>query len=84
MELLGKIALIIHIIAGASTLVTGPIAIFYNFKDPKNHRIAGKAFVYSLLTVVFSYDRGFVKLHDSGSLEREPWWRSQSFLWFEG
>ena len=37
MEVLGKITLIIHIIAGVSTLLTGPIAIFYNFKDPKKH-----------------------------------------------
>lgn len=61
MELLGKISLFIHIIAGASTLITGPIAIFYNFKDPKKHRIVGKAFYYAMLIVVFSAILGFFK-----------------------
>ena len=61
MELLGKILLLIHIIAGVSTLITGPIAIFYNFKDPKKHRIVGKTFFYAMLVVVFSAILGFLK-----------------------
>jgi hypothetical protein len=65
MELLGKIILLIHIIVGVSTLITGPIAIFYNFKDPKNHRLAGKAFFYAMLVVVFSAVGGFLKHPDS-------------------
>jgi len=65
MELLGKIVLIIHIIAGVSTLITGPIAIFYNFKDPKKHRIVGKAFFYAMLIVGFSAIGGWLKRPDS-------------------
>jgi uncharacterized membrane protein len=61
MELFGKIALIIHIIAGASTLITGPLAIFYNFKDPKKHRIVGKTFFYAMLVVVVSSISGLIK-----------------------
>ena len=65
MEFLGKIVLIIHIIAGASTLVTGPLAIFYNVKDPRKHRIVGKAFFYAMLVVAFSSVGGYLKRPDS-------------------
>ncbi len=65
MELIGKIALIIHIIAGGSTLITGPLAIFYNFKDPKKHRIVGKTFFYAMLVVVISSVSGLIKHPDS-------------------
>ena len=61
MELFNKIILAIHIIAGVSTLITGPIAIFYNFKDPKKHRIVGKAFFYAMLIVGFFSINGWVK-----------------------
>ncbi len=64
MEFLGKIVLIIHIIAGASTLITGPFAIFYNFKDPRKHRVVGKAFFYAMLVVVISAVAGFLKQPD--------------------
>lgn len=60
-ELLLKLSLFIHILAGASTLVTGPIAIFYNFRDPRKHRIVGKAFYYAMLIVSFSAIVGFLK-----------------------
>lgn len=69
MELLGKIMLIIHIIAGVSTLITGPIAIFYNFKDPKKHRIVGKAFFYAMLIVGFSSIGGYLKRPDSAFMQ---------------
>jgi len=61
LELLGKISLYVHIIAGFSTLVTGPIAIFYNFKDPKKHRLVGKTFFYAMLIVAISAIFGFFK-----------------------
>ena len=61
MELLGRISLIIHIIAGVSTLITGPIAIFYNFKNPKKHRLVGKAFFYAMLIVGFFSVGGYLK-----------------------
>lgn len=63
-ELLGTISLYIHIIAGASTLLTGPIAIFYNFKDPKKHRIVGKTFFYAMLIVAITAIFGFLKRPD--------------------
>ncbi len=61
MELFNKIVLIIHVIAGASTLITGPIAIFYNFKNPQIHRIVGKTFFYAMLVVCFFSINGWVK-----------------------
>ena len=64
LELLGKISLVIHITAGASTLITGPVAIFYNFKDPKKHRIVGKTFFYAMLVVAFTAIAGFFKHPD--------------------
>lgn len=51
----------IHIIAGASTLVTGPMAIFYNFRDPRKHRIVGKVFYYAMLIVSVSAILAFFK-----------------------
>ena len=65
MEFLGKIVLIIHIIAGASTLITGPMAIFYNFKDPRKHRIVGKTFFYAMIVVAISSIGGYLKRPDS-------------------
>ncbi len=63
-ELIGKITLYIHVIAGASTLITGPFAIFYNFKDPRKHRIVGKTFFYAMLIVAVSSIGGFIKYPD--------------------
>ncbi len=63
-ELIGKITLYIHVIAGASTLITGPFAIFYNFKDPRKHRIVGKTFFYAMLIVAFTSVGGFIKYPD--------------------
>ena len=60
-ELIGKISLYIHVIAGVSTLVTGPLAIFYNFENPKKHRLAGKIFFYAMLVVAISSAGGFLK-----------------------
>ena len=37
MEFLGKASLFIHILAGVSTLIAGPIALFYN-KQNKKHK----------------------------------------------
>jgi hypothetical protein len=42
-------------------LLAGPIAIFYNFKDPRNHRLAGKIFYYAMLWVVITSVVGFLK-----------------------
>jgi hypothetical protein len=61
MELIGKIALMLHVVAGISTLITGPIAIFYNFKDPQKHRLVGKLFFYAMLVVIASSVGGFIK-----------------------
>lgn len=64
MEILGKISLIIHVIAGASTLFTGPLAIFYNFKDPRRHRVVGKTFYYAMLVTAISSIGGYLKRPD--------------------
>ena len=69
MELIAAITLYLHIIAGAVTLLTGPVAIFYNFKDPKKHRLVGKVFYYAMLFVVVSAIAGFFK--DPGALFRQ-------------
>ncbi|MFN8303304.1 MAG: hypothetical protein U0U46_12475 [Saprospiraceae bacterium] len=63
-QLFGKLSLIIHIIAGASTLIAGPVAIFYNFKDARKHRLAGKVFFYAMLVVCVSSWMGYVKRPD--------------------
>ena len=51
MEFFGKINLWIHIIAGISTLVAGPIALFYN-KNNQKHKLIGKVFFYAMTVVV--------------------------------
>jgi hypothetical protein len=61
MDILTKLHLILHIIAGASTLIAGPIAIFFNFKDPKKHRLAGKVFFYAMLYVCGSAIVGYFR-----------------------
>jgi uncharacterized membrane protein len=63
-ELLGKISLYVHIVAGITTLLMGPVAIFYNFKDPRKHRIVGKTFFYAMLVVAVSAIFGFLKQPD--------------------
>lgn len=65
MELFGKIILILHIIAGSLTLITGPVAIFYNFKEPRKHRAFGKVFYYAMLIVVATSVSGLIKHPDS-------------------
>jgi uncharacterized membrane protein len=64
LEFIGDLLLSIHIIAGASTLVTGPIAIFYNFRDPRKHRVVGKVFFYAMLIVAISAILSFFKHPD--------------------
>lgn len=59
--LLGKIFVFLHVLAGIVTLVAGPVAIFYNFKNAKNHRLAGKIFFYAMLFVCFSAVIGYLK-----------------------
>lgn len=58
---LGKIFVFLHVLAGIVTLIAGPIAIFYNFKNAKNHRLAGKIFFYAMLFVCFSAVIGYLK-----------------------
>ncbi len=63
-ELFGKISLYVHILAGIVTLLTGPVAIFYNFKNPKKHRAFGKTFYYAMLVVAITAILGFLKHPD--------------------
>ncbi|MEM1215895.1 MAG: hypothetical protein AAGJ82_09435 [Bacteroidota bacterium] len=60
MELLGKLSLIIHIIAGIITLIAGPIAIFGQNRT-RLHQVAGRAFYYAMLVVVVTSIIGFLK-----------------------
>ncbi len=46
--------LIIHVAAGITTLVSGPFAIFYNWRNVRAHRLAGKVFLYAMLIVCIS------------------------------
>ncbi|MBV6439962.1 MAG: hypothetical protein DYG98_14215 [Haliscomenobacteraceae bacterium CHB4] len=64
-EFFGKISLYAHIIAGVTTLLTGPVAIFYNFKNPQKHRLVGKTFFYAMLVVAVTAISGFLKHPDS-------------------
>ena len=61
METLGFLSFVIHIAAGSLTLLAGPVAIFYNFKHPRNHRLAGKIFFYAMLVVCATAVAGFLK-----------------------
>lgn len=61
LALFGKVSVFLHVLAGITTLIAGSMAIFYNFKNPKNHRLAGKVFFYAMLFVCFSTIIGFLK-----------------------
>jgi hypothetical protein len=63
--MLVQFILILHIVAGVSTLVTGPMAIFYNFKNVRNHRMVGKAFFYAMLLVCITAVIGWLKRPDA-------------------
>lgn len=64
MEFLSVFSLFIHIAAGVLTLLAGPVAIFYNFRDPRKHRLAGKIFFYAMLVVCGSSVAGYLKRPD--------------------
>lgn len=64
MKLLTDLNLLIHIIAGTITLLTGPIAIFYNFRDVRRHRLVGKVFYYAMLVVAFTAILSFFRRPD--------------------
>ena len=65
MQLFLKLFLFLHVFAGIVTLIAGPIAIFYNFKNVRAHRLAGKIFFYAMLFVVVSSVFGFIKRPDA-------------------
>ena len=64
MEVLSHVSLFVHIAAGVLTLVAGPIAIFYNFKDVRKHRLAGKVFFYAMLVICITSVFGYLKRPD--------------------
>lgn len=68
MELIGKISLFIHIFAGASTLIAGPIALFYQ-KKTQQHRIAGKVFLYSMMVVIVTSIFKFLRVPDDAGYQ---------------
>lgn len=61
MAFLGQLIYYIHILAGATTLVAGPLAIFFNDRRIKWHRIAGQVFFYAMLIVSVSAIVSFLK-----------------------
>lgn len=65
MEFILKFILFLHVAAGITTLLSGPVAIFYNFKNQRNHRIAGKVFLYAMIIVCVSSILGYIKRPDS-------------------
>ena len=64
MEILGSVLLSLHVAAGSLTLITGPAAIFYNFKNPRRHRRVGKVFFYAMLVVCATSVVGYFKRPD--------------------
>jgi Predicted membrane protein (DUF2306) len=64
MDTATKLHFILHITAGVCTLIAGPIAIFYNFKDSRKHRLAGKIFFYAMLYVCLSAILGYFRRPD--------------------
>ena len=63
--ILGKISLFIHIAAGITTLIAGPIAIYANLKNIKLHRTAGLAFFVAMNIVCISAVIGYFKHQDN-------------------
>lgn len=64
LELLSNINLYTHIIAGGVTLLAGPIAIYYNMREVRKHRVVGKIFYYAMLVVSISAIIAFFKRPD--------------------
>ena len=59
MENLHAIIRLLHIAAGAGTLFAGAAAIFFNFKEPRWHRLSGDIFKWSMIWVCLSAIIGF-------------------------
>lgn len=61
MSILANLILVLHIAAGITTLLTGPIALWFNLRNTKAHRLVGKIFFYAMVVVVISSIGGFIK-----------------------
>lgn len=61
MSILIKILLILHVAGGITTLISGPMAIFFNWNNVKAHRAAGKVFFIAMLVVCFSSTLTFAR-----------------------
>lgn len=59
METLHFVIKSLHIAAGAGTLFAGMLAIFFNFKEPRWHRLCGQIFTWSMVWVCLSALVGF-------------------------
>lgn len=64
MEFLLKAILFVHVVAGAITLIAGPLAILFNFKQVRNHKLAGRVFYVAMLFACFSSVLGYIKKPD--------------------
>ncbi len=59
MEDLHAVVKTLHIAAGIGTLFVGPLAIFFNFKQPRWHRLCGQIFQWSMAWICLSALVGF-------------------------
>lgn len=60
MEAIAKVSLFIHILAGAITLIAGPVAI-WGRNNTRLHRTAGKLFFGAMVIVVITAIAGFLQ-----------------------
>jgi hypothetical protein len=58
---LGQFSVILHVIAGFTTLIAGPIAIFANRRHVRLHRIAGMSFFWAMNWVCISAIMGYFR-----------------------
>ena len=64
MSSISALTIIIHIVAGSLTLITGPIAIFTNNRNTRLHRIVGKTFFIAMNIVCISAIMGYFRHSD--------------------
>ncbi|MDX2284315.1 MAG: hypothetical protein NW241_09140 [Bacteroidia bacterium] len=61
MDLLPQLSISAHIGAGTLTLIAGPLAIWFNRRDPRRHRVAGRIFYWAMTLVCATAIAGFLR-----------------------
>jgi hypothetical protein len=61
MDFLLQLSVSAHIGAGALTLTAGPLAIWFNRRDPRRHRMAGRIFYWAMTLVCATAIGGFLR-----------------------